>query len=93
MKIDVRFSESAQSFITKLVSTNRLFEVDFGQIQAVTETIGGDPYKGEYVVTPKVDAQTLPTKKKVLFEDVTVKAIPYAEVSNNSGGTTVNIGG
>ena len=74
-------------------STNRFFEADFGRFQAVTEIIGGDPYQGEYVVTPKVEAQTLPTKEKVLFEDVTVEAIPYAEVTNNSGGTTVNIGG
>ena len=92
MKLDVRFSESAQSFTAKVESTNRLFDADFGQIQAVTEIVGGDPYKGEYVVTPTVEAQTLPTKKKVLFEDMTVEAIPYAEVSNNSGGKTASIG-
>jgi hypothetical protein len=91
MKISVRFSESAQSFTAKMESTNRFFETDFGRIQAVTETVGGDPYQGEYIITPKMEAQTLPTKKKVLFEDVTVKEIPVFRVSNTSGGTTVYI--
>ena len=52
----------------------------------------GDPYEGEYVVTPKVNEQTLPTKQKVMLDDMTVLAIPYAEVTNNSNGKTVTIG-
>jgi hypothetical protein len=50
------------------------------------------PYEGDYVVTPKVSEQTLPTADKLLSEDVTVKKIPYFEVSNESGGNTVFIG-
>lgn len=50
------------------------------------------PYEGEYKVTPKVIEQTLPTAKKLLSEDVTIKKIPYFEVSNTSGGNTVYIG-
>lgn len=50
------------------------------------------PYEGEYKVTPKVSEQTLPTAKKLLSEDVTIKEIPYFEVSNTSGGNTVYIG-
>ena len=53
---------------------------------------GGDPYEGEYVVTPKVNEQTLPTKQKVMLDDMTVLAIPYAEVTNVSNGKTVTIG-
>jgi hypothetical protein len=54
--------------------------------------VGGECYEGDYVVTPKVDAQSLPTKEKVMLEDMTVKAIPYAEVTNVSNGKTVTIG-
>ena len=48
-------------------------------------------YEGEYVVTPKIEEQTLETKNKSLVEDVTVLAIPYSEVTNPQGGETVNI--
>ena len=36
--------------------------------------------------------QTLPTASKTMYTDVTVKAIPYYDVSNPSGGTTIYIG-
>ena len=49
-------------------------------------------YEGKYEVTPTVEKQTLQTAKKIMKEDVTVKEIPYAEVSNPAGGTTVIIG-
>lgn len=92
MKLDVRFSESVQSFISQIEKTTQSFETDFGQISTVTEYVGGECYEGDYVVTPKVDAQSLPTKEKVMLEDMTVKAIPYAEVTNVSNGKTVTIG-
>lgn len=49
-------------------------------------------YEGAYDVTPKVEEQVLPTAKKFLSKDVTIKEIPYFEVSNTSGGDTVYIG-
>lgn len=49
-------------------------------------------YEGEYFVIPEVESQTLDTSNRVLTEDVTVDAIPYAEVSNSADGTTVTIG-
>ena len=49
-------------------------------------------YEGEYEVTPRVNEQTLPTTKKFLEKDVKIEKIPYFEVSNSSGGTTVTIG-
>lgn len=48
-------------------------------------------YEGGYEVTPKVSEQTLPTAKKLMSEDLTIKEIPYFEVGNNSGGDTVYI--
>jgi hypothetical protein len=49
-------------------------------------------YEGEYEVTPKFEAQTLKTADRLLTKDVIIEEIPYAEVSNNAGGTTVTIG-
>lgn len=50
-----------------------------------------EPYTGAYTVTPKMMEQRLATKQKRMTDDVTVQAIPYYEVSNESG-TTVTIG-
>ena len=51
----------------------------------------GEPYGGPYEVTPKVEAQTLPTAKKLMREDISVRAIPYFDVSNPAGGNTIYI--
>lgn len=91
MRMDVRFSESKQVFATKVNTIERSFGLDFGQIQTITEIVGGELYGGDYVVTPKVVAQTLPTKRKLLEDDLTVDAIPCFRVSNTSGGSTVYI--
>lgn len=50
-------------------------------------------YEGEYCVTPSAEGNiTLGTSDKVLRDDITVKKIPYAEVSNSKGGITATIG-
>ena len=68
------------------------FTFEFSEKIQITE--GGEYplYDGEYVVTPSVNEQVLNTAKKNLNEDIKVKNIPYFEVSNNAGGTTVTIG-
>ena len=49
-------------------------------------------YMGEYTVTPKPnEKQVLNTTNKMLVDDITVKEIPYYEVSN-AVGHTVYIG-
>ncbi len=60
----------------------------------VISATGGDheQYKGSYTVTPSVTEQKMATKNKVMLDDVTVEAIPYAEVTNTSNGKTVTIG-
>lgn len=50
-------------------------------------------YEGEYELTPVWENVTLETKQKSMQEDVTMQAIPYAEVDNLAGGKTVIIGG
>lgn len=55
--------------------------------------VGFEKYKGEYVITPKLDKQIVEAKDKVMSDDITIKSIPYYEVSNTHGGTTFIIGG
>lgn len=51
-------------------------------------------YSGVWSVTPLVNTQTtLETAQTYLDRDIVVEAIPYAEVSNISGGMTATIGG
>ena len=49
-------------------------------------------YEGAYEVTPRKVEQVLETKDKSMTDNVTVFAIPYAEVSNLGGGLTATIG-
>lgn len=50
-------------------------------------------YDGEFLVTPSADSdQTLQTAGKYSKSNITVEKIPYSEVSNTAGGTTVIIG-
>lgn len=49
-------------------------------------------YPGPYDVTPTPDGQTLPTARRRMTEDLTIEPIPYAAVTNQSGGWTVTIG-
>lgn len=53
---------------------------------------GGIPCEGDYIITPSVGEQTMATKNKMMADDVTVKAIPYFDVKNTTGGSTVYIG-
>lgn len=50
-------------------------------------------YEGSYEIKPDINSQVMPTKNKVMRDDVTIKAIPYAEVTNLANGITVTIGG
>lgn len=50
-------------------------------------------YEGEYEVTPKCEAQTMPTNNKFMKKDFVVQAVPYYEVENTQGGTVIIIGG
>ena len=49
---------------------------------------GGKPYEGDYIVIPKADAATvLPTRDRLMQDDVTVQKIPYYETANPTGVT------
>ncbi len=91
-KLNLKFEEIAQRIDIKFAETAQKIDVDFGDLHRVTTYIGGEIYTGDYRVTPKVEEQTLSTKEKSMVKDVTVKAIPFFNVSNTSGGRTVYIG-
>lgn len=56
------------------------------------QLVHGESYDGDYTVTPKMfEGTVLPTKDKTMTDDVTVLEVPFYEVSNASGGTTVYI--
>ena len=52
-----------------------------------------ETYNGAYIVDPDFTGETLETRGKMMRDDVTVKPIEVARVSNTQGGKTVYIGG
>ena len=90
MKLDVKFKEIDQKFNVNFKEVNQKFNVGFGQY--VGGAAGAERYDGDYIVTPKVTEQTIPTKEKLMVDDMTVKSIPFFSASNTSGGNTVYIG-
>lgn len=56
------------------------------------DTSNYEVYDGLYQVTPKTVSQTLATANKLMQDNVMVEEIPYAEVTNDSGGKTASIG-
>ena len=54
--------------------------------------ISAPEYSGPYDITPLFTAQVLPTAKKLMQKDVTIRKIPQYEVANDSSGYTLIIG-
>ena len=77
-------------FMISLQESNQKFDVSFGELQYVAP--GAEAvYAGSYDVTPKIGEQTLATKKKYMKENITIQKIPFYDVSNSAGGSTVYI--
>ena len=92
MKINIQFIETKSQFSVSFIEIKSQFSVSFNEVQTITEYIGGEIYAGDYVITPKVSEQHARTSGKVMIEDMVIRAIPFFEVSNHSGGNTVFIG-
>lgn len=66
--------------------------VEWGRTEYIQVIAGDAPeYEGTYEVTPTASEQTLGTANKLLRQDMTVRAVPYFETGNESGGVTVSI--
>lgn len=46
-------------------------------------------YDGEYIFTPSKEDQVIDTDYRLLTQDLTIKGIPYYEVSNKDGITII----
>ena len=80
-------------FDVKFNATTKPIPVTFQDLHTITKAPDVEIYDGAYVVTPKADeAQTLPTAQRYLTQDVNVKKIPFYEVDNAAGGSTIYIG-
>ena len=55
-------------------------------------TVHTDAYDGPYEATPMTVSQKLNTKEKYMNDDMSIRSIPYFDVGNASGGSTVYIG-
>jgi hypothetical protein len=90
--LTIKVKNAQKQNIEILVKNTLPQEIDIKQDIVIVPIYKDVPlYEGDYEVTPKVSEQTLPTAKKLMSEDVTIKEIPYFEVGNNSGGNTVYI--
>ncbi len=69
------------------------FAPPFKEMQVITQTAGDlQYYEGEYKITPSAHDETvMRTAKKLMKTDVTVQKIPYYDVDNMAGGSTVYI--
>ena len=54
-----------------------------------TAVVDAPEYAGPYDITPLLSAQTLPTAKRLLQQDVIIEKIPQYEVSNDYGTTLI----
>jgi hypothetical protein len=90
MRVDVEFKEIKGEFDLQLNESESSFDAIFEHYQGGADAV--EAYDGEYEVTPRIEAQTLQTAEKLMVNDVTVHAIPYAEVTNTAGGITATIG-
>lgn len=86
---------SAKGALTGTISTKGSLQGEMSAVAALTGTIyfcPYDTYSGPYEAIPKAfKDQHLQTSDKVLKSDVTVKEVPYFEVTNVELGKTVYI--
>lgn len=84
---DLEFEDDSREFCMEFGETDGEFCMEFDELQIVHTDY--DPYLGPYVVIPKRRDQILATKDKNMTDDVTVKEVPWTEVSNQHGTTYI----
>ena len=80
--VDCTVAESQQQFdcvVSESIQTVTA-NIDTAIVTTVTP-----PYVGDYIVIPQTNEQILPTNGLRMTDDVTVRSVPYYEVSNQSG--------
>ena len=89
MKLHVDFNEVDAFLSAKFIQTECTFNVNFGEVFLVKTD---ETYDGDYNVIPRVYQQVLPTKDKLMVNNVTIEIIPLTKVLNLQNGYTVTIG-
>ena len=89
MKLKIDFNEVDSELDVKFIQSECSFKVDFGEVIFIRTD---EVYDGDYDVIPRVYQQILPTKDKLMLDDVTVEVIPMMKVINVSNGYTATIG-
>lgn len=85
MIVNVSFAEVAAALPIRLTEDSKTINISFG------EGYNGKQYNGAYEVIPSRQDQTLNTQGCYMSNDVSVKQIPFAAVTNQQGGKTINI--
>ena len=88
MPFNISFSETSVTLDVQMSKETGEMKADFAGYQQVNIS---DPYTGSYEITPKVEAQTIPTAQKFMTSDMRIKEIPIYDVGNTSGGRTIYI--
>lgn len=92
MPVEIRYSGQTVTVQSPPEGTVEAFSPSFS-VNVSSEVLGGGgpPYLGPYEATPTPDEQVMRTRSRTMRMDFTVHAIPYQEVSNESGGLTASI--
>ena len=91
MILRVNFGEDERKILPNFSENEHKIDFHFGEVTIINENIDVKYYDGEYKVIPSPNEQVLKTANRIMKNDVTITAIPYFDVSNNSGGSTVYI--
>ena len=87
MILDISFSERQSVMDVLFQADDPELAVDFGELQRLHPV-----YCGPYTVTPSACGQVLDTAGKLMEENTRIKAIPFYNVGNPAGGSTIYIG-
>jgi hypothetical protein len=91
-QMPVRFNQSDQHVPVQFKSLDQKIPLVFKNLHQVTEAPDVEVYEGSYQATPQVESQIMETAQKFLTDNVTIKAIPFFDVTNTAGGITIYIG-
>lgn len=92
MNLTIAFKQNDEKLSINFKKIDERLSINFGEVYNVSDGANVSIYDGDYTVTPSANEQILETAQKKMDKNVTIIAIPYSEVTNNSGGLTVSIG-
>jgi len=91
MKLKIRMTE--QNYRCKMITedASSVLRPDMRDVQTLTKIVG-EPYEGEYEVTPNNNTQVLLTNEKTMLNNVTINPIPqnYGLITWNGSTLTVS---